>query len=161
MSNAQAFAGTAEPVADREIVTTRVFNYPREQVFEAFRNPNRLAQWWGPKGFRNTFHEFDLRPGGHWRFVMHGPNGGDFQNESIFVEITAPERVVFDHLSGHLFRMTQTYEDMGGKTKLTWRMLHVSAAECEKAKAFVPRCNEENFDRLEAVLSQSTQELSH
>lgn len=156
MALAEALSRSTEPIEDREIVSTRIFNYSRERVFEAFRNPNRLMQWWGPKGFRNTFQEFDLRPGGHWRFVMHAPNGEDFENESIFVEVTAPERVVFDHVSDHLFRMTQTYEDLGGKTKLTWRMLHQSAADCEKVKPYAPHCNEENFDRLEAVLAQST-----
>jgi uncharacterized protein YndB with AHSA1/START domain len=156
MSLAEALAHSTEPIADREIVSKRVLNYPRERVFEAFRNPNRLMQWWGPQGFTNTFHEFDLRPGGHWRFVMHGPDGGHFENESIFVEVDAPERIVFDHVSSHPFRMTQTYEDLDGKTRVTWHMLHQSAADCEKVKPYVPRCNEENFDRLEAVLAQST-----
>lgn len=155
MPNAAASIENNEPIAAREIVSTRIFNYPRDLVFEAFRNPNRLAQWWGPKGFSNTFHEFDFKPGGHWRFVMHGPNGGDYENESIFVEIAAPERIVFDHVSAHPFRMTHTLEDMDGKTKLTWHMLHSTAAECEKVKPYIPRCNEENFDRLEAVLAKS------
>lgn len=154
MTLAEAIKLSTEPVEAREIVSTRIFNYPRERVFEAFRNPNQLQQWWGPKDFKNTFQEFDLRPGGHWRFIMHSPTGADYPNESIFVEISAPERIVFDHVSTHQFRMTHTFEDLGGKTRLAWQMLHISAADCEKVKPYVPRSNEENFDRLEAVLSQ-------
>ncbi len=59
--------------AEREIVSSRILNVPQEKVFEAFRNPDILARWWGPEGFTNTFHTFDLRPGGIWEFVMHGP----------------------------------------------------------------------------------------
>ena len=59
--------------ADREIVTTRVMDAPRELVFKAWTDPDHLVHWWGPTGFTNTFHEFDLKPGGVWRFVMHGP----------------------------------------------------------------------------------------
>ena len=70
--------------SDREIVSTRTFAAPRERVFEAFSDPTQLARWWGPKGFTNTIHEFDLRPGGMWRLVMHAPNGADYANESRF-----------------------------------------------------------------------------
>ena len=69
-------------MSDREIVTTRLLDWPRERVFRAWTDPAHLARWWGPKGFTNTFHEFDLRPGGLWRFVMHGANGADYQNKS-------------------------------------------------------------------------------
>ena len=64
---------------DREIVSTRVLDAPRELVFRAFSDPDLLARWWGPEGFTNTFHEFDLRPDGAWRFVMHGPDGTDYR----------------------------------------------------------------------------------
>ena len=53
--------------AEREIVSARVFDVPRERIFSAWTDPAHLAHWWGPKGFRNSFHEFDLRPGGNWR----------------------------------------------------------------------------------------------
>lgn len=138
---------------DREIVTTRVLSTSRELVFNAWTDPDHLVHWWGPKGFSNTFHEFDLRPGGAWSFVMHGPDGVDYKNKSIFVEIVKPERVVFDHVSGHHFHVTATFtEQEGGKTRLTWRMLFDTAAEYEKVKAFVVVANEQNLDRLEAHL---------
>lgn len=68
-------APPAEERSSRAIVTTRVFNAQRERMFRAFTDTNQLARWWGPKGFSNTFREFDTRPGGHWRFIMHGPDG--------------------------------------------------------------------------------------
>ena len=84
---------------------SRSFAAPRDRVFRAFTAPAQLARWWGPKGFTNTFHEFDLRPGGDWRFVMHGPNGADYANDNVFVEVVKPERVVFDHVSRPPFQM--------------------------------------------------------
>src|SRR5262249_32473036 len=111
---AEHLAGAAAP--DREIVSTRVFEAPRELLFQAFSDPAHLAQWWGPKGFPNTVHEFDLRPGGAWRMTMHGPDGVNYRNESVFVEVVRPERIVFDHLKTmHRFRMTMTFAEQHGR----------------------------------------------
>jgi len=141
--------------SDREIVSTRAFDVPRERVFNAWTDRVLLAQWWGPKGFTNTFHEFDLKPGGHWRFVMHGPDGKDWENHSVFVEIAWPERIVFDHLSPHhQFRVVATFEETAGKTELVFRMAFKSAEEFGKVRPFVVEANEQNFDRLQAVLSR-------
>ena len=140
--------------SDREIVTTRVLAWPPERVFRAWTEPEHLARWWGPKGFTNTFQEFDPRPGGRWQFVMHGPNGADYPNQSVFVEIVKPERIVFDHLSGPAFQVTATFAEEAGKTRLTFRMLFETAAECDKVKGFAVGANEENLDRLEAELAR-------
>jgi uncharacterized protein YndB with AHSA1/START domain len=143
--------------SDQEIVSARLISAPRELVFRAFSDPEHLAQWWGPKGFTNTFHEFELRPGGPWRFVMHAPDGAQYRNESDFVEVVRPERIVFDHLEPvHQFRMTMTFEEEAGKTRLTWRMRFESAEEYARMKGFIPAANEENFDRLEAHLATMT-----
>jgi len=139
--------------ADREIVTTRVMRAPPERVFKAWTDPDHLAQWWGPKGFTNSFEVFEPRPGGTWRFVMHGPDGATFPNESVFVEV-APERIVLDHLSGHRFRVTATFVPEAGGTRFTFRMTHATAAECAKVKGFAGDANEEMFDRLEAELAR-------
>ena len=137
-----------------DIVTTRTMNAPRECVFRAWSDPALLAQWWRPKGFTNTFHTFEFRPGGAWKFTMHGPDGTDYHNESEFVEMRAPERIVFDHLRPmHRFRVTAKFEDAGGKTAVTFRMTFDTAEECERVEGFVAEANEQNFDKLEAVLA--------
>lgn len=139
--------------SDREFVTTRDFDVPRERLFQAWTDPGQIVHWWGPKGFTNTFQEFDLRPGGMWRFVMRGPNGTEHPNESVFLEIVEPERLVFRHLGPvHEFLATFLFEDLGGRTRLTWRMLFETAAEYDKVKAFVVQANEQNLERLEALL---------
>jgi uncharacterized protein YndB with AHSA1/START domain len=137
-----------ESVPDRELVTSRMIGAPRERVFGAFADPEHLAHWWGPKGFANTFHEFDLRPGGRWRFVMHGPDGTDFPNESVFVEVVPPERVVLRHISAPKFEMTITFEDHDGKTRVGWRQVFDTAAECQRVAKFAIEANEQNLDRL-------------
>jgi uncharacterized protein YndB with AHSA1/START domain len=143
--------------SDREIVSSRVFAVPRGFVFDAFSDSARLAQWWGPKDFTNTFHEFDLRPGGHWRLTMHGPNSAHYENESVFVEVVKPERIVFQHLEPvHGFLMTMTFADEAGATRLTWRMCFESASECTRVKLFVSEANEQNFVRLAAHLAATS-----
>lgn len=138
-----------------EIVSTRVIDAPRDRVFQAFADPEHLAQWWGPSGFTNTIQEFDFRPGGAWRIVMHGPGGVDYGNESVFIEVAAPERIVLDHLDPvHQFRLTAAYEDLGNQTRLTWRMRFDSVEEGERVRRFVQDANEQNFDRLEAELEK-------
>jgi len=141
-------------VSDTEIVTTRILDYPRARVFRAWTDPDHLVHWWGPQGFTNTFQEFDPRPGGAWRFVMHGPNGVDFPNQSVFVEIVPPERLVFDHVSGPAFRVIATFAEEAGRTRVTFRMVFATVAECDKVKGFAPEANEQNFDRLEAQLAK-------
>jgi uncharacterized protein YndB with AHSA1/START domain len=115
----------------RSIVGTRIFNAPRDLVFSAFTDAKHLAQWWGPNGFSTTTSAFDFRPGGVWRYVMHGPDGRDYQNRITFEEITRPARIVYRHSGGEEpadegaepvhFRTTITLEDLAGKTRLTWR----------------------------------------
>ena len=144
----------AESTASREFVHSRLVDAPRERVFRAFSDPAHLAQWWGPKGFTSTFQTFDFRAGGAWRFVMHGPDGTDYPNESVFAEVVAPERVVFDHLSGHHFLMTVTFTDEGGKTRVGWHQLFDTAAERERIAQFVIPANEQNLDRLEAEVRE-------
>ncbi len=151
-------SGETAATAECEIVSTRLFDFPSELVFKAWTDPEHLARWWGPKGFTNTFHEFDLRPGGLWRFTMHGSKGTDFHNESVFVEIAKPERIVFDHLKPmHKFRVTATFAEEAGKTKLTFCMLFATAAECDQVKKYAAEANEENFDRLESELARMAQ----
>ncbi|WP_408009937.1 SRPBCC family protein [Pseudalkalibacillus sp. A8] len=142
-------------ISDPEIVNTRIFDVSRERIFQAFNNPDHLAQWWGPKGFTNTFHEFDFSPDGVWRYTMHGPNGVDYENKSVFIEVVKPERIVLRHLEpNHEFLLTVTLEEREDKTELTWRMLFESAEEYEKIREFCYKANEENLDRLEAQLEK-------
>jgi uncharacterized protein YndB with AHSA1/START domain len=133
VSNAKNSAVTA--TQDREIVITRIFDAPRELVWDAWTDPKKVVQWWGPRGFTTTIHEMDVRPGGVWRHTMHGPDGTDYPNKSVFIEVVKPERIVYSHGGGKKggpgvqFQATWTLEAQGGRTKVTLRMLFQSAAE--------------------------------
>ena len=83
--------------ADREIVISRIINAPRELVFEAFTEVRHLSQWWGPSGFTTTTRAFEFRVGGEWEFVMHGPDGTDYDNWISWTDITPPERIALLH----------------------------------------------------------------
>ena len=148
-------SGAALPAADAtEIVSSRRFDAERARVYGAFADPEQLARWWGPRGFRNTIHEFDLRSGGRWRFTMHGPDGKNYDNGKDFIEVVAPERIVFQHLGPmHRFVMTMTFVEIGARTELTWRMRFESEREAEPVRKFIEGANEENFDRLAAHLA--------
>lgn len=112
---------------DCEIITSRLVDAPRELVWRMYTEAEHVAQWWGPNGFTNTIHAMDVRPGGAWRLTMHGPDGTDYENESVYTEVVPPERLVFDHLGGHRFLMTITFEDREGKTLVTMRHTFDSA----------------------------------
>jgi uncharacterized protein YndB with AHSA1/START domain len=114
--------------ADREITATRIFDAPRELVFDAWTDPQQIAQWWGPNGFTNTIHTMDVRPGGAWDLIMHGPDGRDYPNKIIYREVVRPERLVYDHISGPPFHVTVTFEAVGEKTRLNMQMLFETAA---------------------------------
>ena len=93
-----------------------VFRHAREipaspdVVFAAFQDPARLARWWGPAGFTNTFHTFEFRPEGAWLFTMHGPNGTDYPNESQFLEIVPNSMVRIKHVNLPHFELSISLE---------------------------------------------------
>ena len=126
----------ATATADREIVLTRLFDAPRELVFDAFTDPEHVGQWWGPNGFTTTTHEMNVRPGGVWRYIMHGPDGVDYPNKIVYHEVVKPERLVYSHGGdddepAH-FGVTVTFADQGGKTRLTMRSIFPTAAARDK-----------------------------
>ena len=142
---------------DCEIVSSRVFNTPREIVYTAWTDPNHLKKWWGPAGFTNTFNEFDLRPGGKWSFVMHGPDKGNYPNECEFTRIEKPSLISWKRYSKPLFRVLATFDEVtAGSTKVVFRMIFDTEDECRKVKKFAVDKNEENFDRLESELEKMT-----
>lgn len=128
-------AQAATPAApdDRDLIATRAYDAPRDLVFQMWTDPQHVAQWWGPKGFTTTIHEMDVRPGGVWRFTMHGPDGVDYENHIIYDEIRKPERLVYTHLAGPRFQHTVAFDEQGGKTEVTVRMRFQSAAERDHA----------------------------
>ncbi len=138
-----------------EIVSSRVLNNPQELVFRAWTEPEHLKNWWGPAGFTNTFHAFDLQPGGKWRFTMHGPEKGNYHNECEFIKIEKPHLIAWKRHSKPLFQVLATFEALSeNKTKLVFKMLFDSKEECNKLKPYVVDKNEENFDRLETELTK-------
>lgn len=122
--NHNAFSNGTE---DREITGSRIFDAPRELVFKMWTDHEHIVNWWGPAGFSNTIFEMDVRPGGKWRYIMHGPDGVDYKNESIYLEVVKPERLVYQHVSapGHI--STVTFEVLGTKTKVSMHMLFETA----------------------------------
>lgn len=143
--------------ADREIHSFRVFDVPAEKLFEAWMNPLLLSKWWGPAGFTNTFHEFDPRPGGRWKFTMHGPEKGHYENVVEYLKIEHPRLIVWNRISQPHFRVVASFEKLGThKTRLDFRMQFATKEACDKIRKFAPEKNEENFDRLEAVLQEKS-----
>ena len=143
-----------ETADDRTLATARVIAAPPADVYAAFVAPERLARWWGPKGFRNTFEVCEPRPGGAWKFVMHGPTGGNYANESVFEELVPGERVAIRHVCSPLYRLTVALTAEGGGTRVTWRQTFDSARQFESVRRFAGPANEENLDRLEAEVAR-------
>ena len=120
--------------ADREIIQSRLLDAPREMVFAAWTDPKQIVQWWGPRGFTTTSGDMSVTPGGTWRFVMHGPDGRDYKNKIIYIEVVKPERLVYRHAGEEdtenvRFHVTVTFEEKGRKTLLTMRSLFETAQE--------------------------------
>jgi uncharacterized protein YndB with AHSA1/START domain len=147
---------TAPVASDREIVSSRDFDAPPAELFAAWADPTRLARWFGPAGFTNTFHEFEFRTGGRWRFDMYGPDGKVYANETVFHEVVPNERITYEHVSNPHFYMYVTFEDLGGQTRMVWRMQFDSAAACDNLKPVCVPSNEQNFDRLEEELARGS-----
>ncbi len=151
---------TPSAPSERAFVHRRHIPVARDLIFRAFAEPERLARWWGPNGFTNTFHEFDFKPGGLWRHDMHGPDGKDYPNLSRFEAVSA-ERIELRHLETvHAFTLEVTLEPVGHGTDLVWRQTFDSAEEAARVRDYVPNCNEQVLDRLEAELAYLSAEAA-
>ncbi len=149
---------TGVPTTDREIVLKRVFNAPRELVFDAWTDPDHIGEWWGPNGFTTTIHEMTVRPGGVWRFIMHGPDGIDYNNRIIYREIVRPERLAYNHDSDieddpDRFFVTVTFAEVERKTMVTMQLILKSAEIREKVVKFgAVEGGNQTLDRLREYL---------
>jgi uncharacterized protein YndB with AHSA1/START domain len=111
---------------DRELLITRVLNAPIDLVWEVWTKPEHIAKWWGPNGFTNTIITMDMKPGGEWNLVMHGPDGTDYDNQSIFKEVVLHKKIVYQHVSAPYFTATIEFEAQGEQTHLKWHMVFES-----------------------------------
>lgn len=130
--------------------TSREIPATPEQVFAAFADPERLARWWGPARFTNTFSVCDFRPGGTWSYVMYGPDGKHFRNESVFAEVERPGRVVIRHVSKPKYRLTITLTPSPTGTIVSWVQAFDDAEVARRIEHIVVPANEQNLDRLTA-----------
>ncbi len=140
------------------IVITRTVDAPRALVWKAWTDPEHIAHWWGPNGFTNTIHSMDVKPGGEWRFIMHGPDGTNYPTRVVYREVVKPERLVYD-LSGegegdmHTFRATVTFAEHEGKTQIRMASRFPSVAERDAVLKFgAVEGGEQTLDRLAAYL---------
>ena len=144
-------------LSERVLVLRRVFDAPRELVFEAWTRPEHLEQWWGPQGFTTVWHEMEVRPGGTYRFCMRSPDGTDYVKRGNYREIVPPERLVFTFAwedsggaPGHELLVTLTFADHTGKTELTLRQEVFETVEtCESHRRGWTSC----FERFDEYLA--------
>ena len=132
------------------------FNHSRDipatpaQVFAAISNPERLARWWGPNGFTNTFSDFDFKTGGKWSLVKHGPDGANYPNDNVFGEIIPNQKVVVEHPMQPVFRLTIELAPSSTGTLVTWAQTFQSDDVARQIEHIVVPANDENLQRLQA-----------
>ena len=130
--------------------TSREIEAPVEEVFAAFSDSDRLARWWGPAGFTNTFHVCEFQPGGPWIYTMHSPNGGNPENESVFELIDPPRKIVIRHASQPLYRLTIDLIPTLAGTIVSWSQEFDDENVASRIEKIVRPANEQNLDRLSA-----------
>jgi uncharacterized protein YndB with AHSA1/START domain len=129
---------------------------PPESVFSAIQDPGRLARWWGPDGFANTFHTFEFRQGGSWLFTMHGPDQVDYPNQSEFLEIVPNSLVRIKHVNLPHFELSISLEPNENGTLLTWVGFFENREFAESMRQFLESANEQNLNRLVIEVSKGT-----
>jgi len=144
-----------------EIKITRIYDAPVAAVWDAWTDPEQVAKWWGPRGFTLTTHSKDLRPGGHWTYTMHGPDGKDWPNTTVYFEVERHKKLVYDHGAGDdrppLFRVTALFTDLGGKTKLEMTMTLATPEAAEETRKFIKKAGgDSTWDRLAEYLEKES-----
>ena len=132
--------------------TRRVLPHAPGAVYAAFADPARLALWWGPDGFTNTFEVCEFREGGAWKFTMHGPDGAAYRNECVFARLAPAQQVVIRHVTQPLFTLTVTFESVAGGTRLTWEQDFGDPRVAAAVRPIAGPGNEQNLDRLGRLL---------
>jgi uncharacterized protein YndB with AHSA1/START domain len=154
-----------QDVSDRVIVIERTLKAPRDLVFSVFTDKTHICEWWGPHGFTTTTSKMDLRPGGNWRFTMHGPDGTDYPNVITYLEIDPPYRLVYDHGEPaglhDPFKVTVTFEEVEGGTHVTLSMLCATAeSKANMAKFGAIEGGQQTLQRLDTVTALQQAEAS-
>src|SRR5215217_5860160 len=143
-----------------EIQITRVYDAPVEAVWDAWTDPAQVAQWWGPRGFTLTTHSKDLRPGGTWRYTMHGPDGVDWPNVTLYHEVEPRAKLVYDHGASDdrppLFRVTALFTEIApDKTRLEMTMALATPEAAEETRKFIKKAGgDSTWDRLAEYLAE-------
>jgi len=158
MAATSSSAATLTMPSERELVITRFFDAPPELVWEAMTKPEHVKQWWGPRSMTMSVCEIDLRPGGAWRYAQIGPDGQEYAFSGEYREIVPPERLVstegFEAMPGHDYLVTVTFEEHGGKTKMTSHLLYQNGADRDgHLQSGMEPGMQETFDRLDEHLA--------
>ncbi|MES2003975.1 MAG: SRPBCC domain-containing protein [Bacteroidota bacterium] len=145
---------------DREIRLSRLFHAPIELVWEVWTDPEHIRNWWGPNGFTTTIHGMNMNVEGEWNLTMHGPDGTDYKNKSVFKEIIPQKKIVYEHVSAPKFLATILFEERGETTFIDWHMLfETEEAFIHTVKTFkADEGLKQNADRLSFYI-QSQQQL--
>ncbi|MEN0057575.1 MAG: SRPBCC family protein [Bdellovibrio sp.] len=143
-----------------EILITRIYEAPLKTVWDAFTEPEQAAQWWGPRGFTLTTYSKDLRPGGIWHYTMHGPDGTDYQNKTVYLEVEKHKKLVYDHGGDDdrppLFRVTVLFSELKGRTKMDMTMTLPTAEDAEQTRQFIKQAGgNSTWDRFAEYLDKS------
>jgi uncharacterized protein YndB with AHSA1/START domain len=146
---------------NRKLEVERLLDAPVELVWEVWTNPDHIKNWWGPDGFSTTISKMDIRKGGEWNLVMHGPDGTDYKNKSVFREIIKNKSIEFDHVSGPKFTARVTFEAKGKKTLMKWSMIFESAEVKNQVveKFGAAEGLRQNVAKLESYLTKWNQSL--
>jgi uncharacterized protein YndB with AHSA1/START domain len=144
-----------------ELKITRVYDAPVAAVWDAWTDPEQVAQWWGPRGFTLTTHSKDLRPGGHWAYTMHGPDGTDYPNKTLYFEVEKHKKLVYDHGGNDdrppMFRVTVLYNEIDGKTHMDMTMSLPTPEAAEEARKFIKKAGgNATWDRLAEYLEEES-----
>jgi uncharacterized protein YndB with AHSA1/START domain len=144
-----------------EIRITRIYDAPVEAVWDAWTDPEQTAQWWGPRGFKLTTHSKDLRPGGHWKYTMHGPDGVDYPNVTRYFEVEPQKKLVYDHGGSDdrppMFRVTVLFSETGGKTRMDMTMSLPTPEAADETRKFIKKAGgDATWDRLAEYLKKES-----
>src|SRR6516164_6019643 len=144
-----------------EIRITRIYDAPARAVWDAWTDPEQVAQWWGPRGFTLTTHSKDLRPGGSWVYTMHGPDGVDYPNKTLYLEVEKYSKLVYDHGASDdrppMFRVTVLFSERKGKTKMEMSMTLPTPEAAEETRKFIKKAGgDSTWDRLAEYLEKES-----
>ena len=152
------------PMGRQEVIVTHTFKAPRDKVYKAYTDPAQVAQWWGPREYKNKVEIMNVRPGGEWRIVQRDASGHEEAFRGVYHDVKPNERIIrtfeYEPMPGHTILEVVTFEDYDGGTRVTERSIYTDIEDRDgMVQMGMEKGVKESAERFSELMQKTKQQV--